>query len=82
MLSVVYCRLVTDVERTPLVVPFVHVGMQDLMPIGSKFPAVKKKVEISLDWLFVIIAILVSQSFLSPSFCSIVVSAFINYFVS
>ncbi|XP_024391263.1 uncharacterized protein [Physcomitrium patens] len=39
-------RLVTDVERTPLVVPFVHVGMQDLMPIGSKFPAVKKKVSV------------------------------------
>lgn len=39
-------RLVTDVEKTPLVVPFVHTGMQDLMPVGSKFPKVSKKVSV------------------------------------
>lgn len=37
----------TDVEKTPLVIPFVHTGMQDVMPIGSKFPSVDKKVGIS-----------------------------------
>lgn len=37
-------RLVADVETTPLVIPFVHSGMQDMMPIGSKLPATGKKV--------------------------------------
>ncbi|KAG0610808.1 hypothetical protein M758_7G093000 [Ceratodon purpureus] len=37
-------RLIKDVERTPLVIPFVHTGMQDVMPIGSKFPSPGKKV--------------------------------------
>lgn len=39
-------RLISDVETPPLVVPFVHTGMQDLMPIGSKFPSVSKKVSV------------------------------------
>ncbi|KAJ7555685.1 hypothetical protein O6H91_05G050700 [Diphasiastrum complanatum] len=37
-------RLIYDAENTPLVVPFVHTGMQEVMPIGSKFPAIGKKV--------------------------------------
>lgn len=37
-------RLVLDSERMPLVVPFVHTGMQEVMPIGSQFPHVSKKV--------------------------------------
>lgn len=46
------CRLIKDVERTPLVIPFVHIGMQDVMPIGSKFPSPGKKVDfLDLDYL-------------------------------
>lgn len=37
-------RLVLDAGNVPLVVPFVHSGMQEVMPIGSKFPSVRKKV--------------------------------------
>lgn len=37
-------RLVLDAGKIPLVVPFVHSGMQEVMPIGSKFPSIKKKV--------------------------------------
>lgn len=39
-------RLVLDAEKMPLVVPFVHSGMQEIMPIGSQFPHVRKKVQI------------------------------------
>ncbi|CAK9225053.1 unnamed protein product [Sphagnum troendelagicum] len=39
-------RLVTDVEKTPVVIPFVHTGMQEMMPIGSKFPSIHKKVTV------------------------------------
>lgn len=39
-----YCKLVTDIETPPLVIPFVHTWMQDLMPIGNKFPTILKNV--------------------------------------
>lgn len=39
-------RLVLDAEKMPLVVPFVHSGMQEIMPIGSQFPHVRKKVTV------------------------------------
>ncbi|GLJ47131.1 hypothetical protein SUGI_0995110 [Cryptomeria japonica] len=39
-------RLVLDAEKMPLVVPFVHTGMQEIMPIGSQFPHVRKKVTV------------------------------------
>lgn len=53
-------RLVLDAERMPLVVPFVHSGMQEVMPIGSQFPHVSKKVvvlvgdPIKVDDLFMV----------------------------
>ncbi|KAF9622058.1 hypothetical protein IFM89_029342 [Coptis chinensis] len=39
-------RLVMDADNVPLVVPFVHTGMQDIMPIGSKFPKIGKTVTV------------------------------------
>ncbi|KAG9444535.1 hypothetical protein H6P81_015875 [Aristolochia fimbriata] len=39
-------RLVMDADKVPLVVPFVHTGMQDVMPIGSSFPRIGKKVTV------------------------------------
>lgn len=38
------CRLVLDADNIPMVVPFVHSGMQEVMPIGSKFPKIGKRV--------------------------------------
>lgn len=38
------CRLVLDADKIPLVVPFVHTGMQDVMPIGAKIPRIGKTV--------------------------------------
>lgn len=37
-------RLVLDAGEVPLVIPFVHSGMQEVMPIGSKFPSIRKRV--------------------------------------
>eukprot|EP00250_Pteridium_aquilinum_P009125 c18458_g1_i1 orf=1-1452(-) len=37
-------RLVLDAGKVPLVIPFVHSGMQEVMPIGSKFPSIRKRV--------------------------------------
>lgn len=39
-------RLILDADNIPLVVPFVHVGMQDIMPIGAKFPRIGKTVTV------------------------------------
>ncbi|XP_047155077.1 tafazzin [Vigna umbellata] len=39
-------RLVLDGDRTPLVVPFVHTGMQEIMPIGANFPRIGKSVTV------------------------------------
>lgn len=39
-------RLVMDADNIPLVVPIVHTGMQDIMPIGTHFPKVGKKVTV------------------------------------
>lgn len=39
-------RLVLDTDNTPMVVPFVHTGMQEVMPIGAKFPRVGKTVTV------------------------------------
>ncbi|PSS03028.1 Tafazzin like [Actinidia chinensis var. chinensis] len=39
-------RLVLDSDNIPLVVPFVHIGMQDIMPIGAKFPRIGKTVTV------------------------------------
>ncbi|VFR01759.1 unnamed protein product [Cuscuta campestris] len=39
-------RLVLDADRVPMVVPFVHTGMQEIMPIGAKFPRIGKTVTV------------------------------------
>ncbi|XP_073145861.1 uncharacterized protein [Henckelia pumila] len=39
-------RLVLDADCVPIVVPFVHTGMQDVMPVGAKFPKIGKTVTI------------------------------------
>ncbi|XP_027352246.1 tafazzin-like [Abrus precatorius] len=39
-------RLVLDGESMPLVVPFVHTGMQEIMPIGANFPRIGKMVTV------------------------------------
>ncbi|KAJ0014917.1 hypothetical protein Pint_19661 [Pistacia integerrima] len=37
-------RLVLDADNVPMVVPFVHTGMQEVMPIGANFPRIAKTV--------------------------------------
>ncbi|KAF8038841.1 hypothetical protein BT93_B1403 [Corymbia citriodora subsp. variegata] len=37
-------RLVLDADSIPVVVPFVHTGMQDIMPIGANLPRIGKTV--------------------------------------
>nr|CAB3475334.1 unnamed protein product [Digitaria exilis] len=37
-------RLVMDADSLPVVVPFVHTGMQDIMPVGKRLPRAGKKV--------------------------------------
>ncbi|KAH6805815.1 Phospholipid/glycerol acyltransferase family protein [Perilla frutescens var. frutescens] len=39
-------RLILDADNTPVVVPFVHTGMQEVMPVGAKFPRVGKTVTV------------------------------------
>ncbi|PIA44424.1 hypothetical protein AQUCO_01700193v1 [Aquilegia coerulea] len=39
-------RLVMDADTVPMVLPFVHSGMQEIMPVGSKFPKIGKTVTV------------------------------------
>ncbi|KAK1293530.1 N-acylphosphatidylethanolamine synthase [Acorus calamus] len=39
-------RLVIDADNVPLVIPFVHTGMQEVMPIGAHFPRIGKRVTV------------------------------------
>ncbi|XP_059313201.1 uncharacterized protein LOC132064284 isoform X2 [Lycium ferocissimum] len=39
-------RLVLDADNVPIVVPFVHTGMQDIMPVGAKLPRIGKMVTV------------------------------------
>ncbi|GMG99739.1 hypothetical protein Nepgr_001579 [Nepenthes gracilis] len=39
-------RLVLDADNTPIVVPFVHTGMQEIVPIGATFPRIGKTVTV------------------------------------
>lgn len=39
-------RLILDADNVPMVVPFVHTGMQDVMPIGATFPRIGKTVTV------------------------------------
>lgn len=40
----IFPRLILDADNMPIVVPFVHTGMQEVMPVGAKFPRVGKTV--------------------------------------
>lgn len=37
-------RLVMDADSLPIVIPFVHTGMQDVMPVGKRIPRAGKRV--------------------------------------
>ncbi|OIW13575.1 hypothetical protein TanjilG_29316 [Lupinus angustifolius] len=39
-------RLVLDGDSMPIVIPFVHTGMQEIMPIGASFPRIGKMVTV------------------------------------
>ncbi|GMN43909.1 hypothetical protein TIFTF001_013105 [Ficus carica] len=39
-------RLVLDADNIPIVVPFVHTGMQEIMPIGANLPRIGKMVTV------------------------------------
>ncbi|CAA7399904.1 unnamed protein product [Spirodela intermedia] len=39
-------RLVMDADNTPIVIPLVHTGMQEIMPIGSCLPRIGKRVTV------------------------------------
>ncbi|XP_022969536.1 uncharacterized protein LOC111468521 [Cucurbita maxima] len=39
-------RLILDADTIPTVIPFVHTGMQEIMPIGAKIPKIGKTVTI------------------------------------
>ncbi|KAA0050902.1 tafazzin [Cucumis melo var. makuwa] len=39
-------RLILDADTVPTVIPFVHTGMQEIMPIGAKIPRIGKTVTI------------------------------------
>ncbi|KAF8084472.1 hypothetical protein N665_0716s0018 [Sinapis alba] len=39
-------RLILDADTLPMVVPFVHTGMQDIMPIGASLPRISKTVTV------------------------------------
>ncbi|GJM91974.1 hypothetical protein PR202_ga08397 [Eleusine coracana subsp. coracana] len=37
-------RLIMDADSLPIVIPFVHTGMQDIMPVGKRIPTAGKRV--------------------------------------
>ncbi|XP_010546721.1 PREDICTED: tafazzin [Tarenaya hassleriana] len=39
-------RLILDADTLPMVVPFVHTGMQEIMPIGANIPRIGKTVTV------------------------------------
>ncbi|VVA96577.1 unnamed protein product [Arabis nemorensis] len=39
-------RLILDADTLPMVVPFVHTGMQDIMPVGASVPRIGKTVTV------------------------------------
>ncbi|CAH2055004.1 unnamed protein product [Thlaspi arvense] len=39
-------RLILDADTLPMVVPFVHTGMQDIMPVGANVPRIGKTVTV------------------------------------
>lgn len=41
-------RLILDADTVPLVIPFAHTGMQEIMPIGATLPRIGKRVTVLL----------------------------------
>ncbi|XP_011036866.1 PREDICTED: tafazzin [Populus euphratica] len=41
-------RLILDADTVPLVIPFVHTGMQEIMPMGATLPRIGKRVTVLL----------------------------------
>ncbi|KAJ6737637.1 TAZ PROTEIN TAFAZZIN [Salix viminalis] len=41
-------RLILDADTVPLVIPFVHTGMQEIMPLGATLPRIGKRVTVLL----------------------------------
>ncbi|KAG5626081.1 hypothetical protein H5410_011299 [Solanum commersonii] len=39
-------RLILDADNLPIVIPFVHTGMQGIMPVGAKLPRIGKTVTV------------------------------------
>ncbi|KAL5566372.1 hypothetical protein UlMin_029536 [Ulmus minor] len=39
-------RLILDADNVPMVIPFVHTGMQEIMPIGANLPRIGKTVTV------------------------------------
>lgn len=39
-------RLILDADNVPIVLPFVHAGMQEIMPVGAKLPKIGKRVTV------------------------------------
>lgn len=37
-----------DADNIPIVIPFVHTGMQNIMPVGAKVPRIGKEVSLIL----------------------------------
>jgi hypothetical protein len=35
-----------DADSLPVVIPFVHTGMQDIMPVGKRIPRTGKRVNV------------------------------------
>ncbi|XP_020600162.1 uncharacterized protein LOC110039444 isoform X1 [Phalaenopsis equestris] len=46
-----------DADKIPIVIPFVHSGRQEIMPIGSNFPKVGKKIALYYIYLQVTVVV-------------------------
>ncbi|XP_061970331.1 uncharacterized protein LOC133693187 isoform X1 [Populus nigra] len=52
-------RLILDADTVPLVIPFVHTGMQEIMPIGATLPRIGKRVRSMI--VFVLVTVLLGD---------------------
>lgn len=46
-------RMILDADNVPIVLPFVHTGMQEIMPVGAKLPRIGKTVCLFFSSLFI-----------------------------
>ena len=60
-------RLILDADNVPIVLPFVHTGMQDIMPIGAKLPRIGKTVSTFLFHQVVLFILESGDSFKAAS---------------